>query len=195
MQGIIIFLLSSTVILEELRNVVLLLKNVALVAKGSYSDAAVQINEMGLSDWPMQVVHSDWHPGNMLFRGPRVVAVIDYDAARIQQRVIDVANGALQFAILGGGDDPSTWPSHIDQSRYENFLRGYDRVPECVLARAELRAIPWLMIEALIAETVIPIAATGSFARMDGVGFLMMVERKVRWLQTNAESLAHALDD
>ena len=161
----------------------------------SYSDAAIQINEMGLSDWPMQVVHSDWHPGNMLFRGPRVVAVIDYDAARIQQRVIDVANGALQFAILGGGDDPAAWPSHIDETRYKNFLRGYDRVPDCVLARSELKAIPWLMIEALIAETVIPIAATGSFARMDGVGFLMMVERKVRWLQAHAESLADALDD
>lgn len=69
----------------------------------SYNAAALRVNEMGLSDWPMQIVHSDWHPGNMLFRGHRVVAVIDYDAARIQQRVIDVANGALQFAILGGG--------------------------------------------------------------------------------------------
>ncbi len=161
----------------------------------SYNAAAMRVNETGLSDWPMQVVHSDWHPGNMLFRGPRVVAVIDYDAARIQQRVIDVANGALQFSILGGGDDPATWPSHIDEIRYKKFLTGYDSVPNCMIARSELKTIPWLMIEALIAETVIPIAATGSFARMDGVGFLLMVERKVRWLQTQAEHLADVFED
>lgn len=160
----------------------------------SYNEAALRVNEMGLSDWPLQIVHSDWHPGNMLFRGSRVVAVIDYDAARIQQRVIDVANGALQFSILGGGEDPATWPSHLDETRFTSFLGGYDSVPGCVVARAELRTVPWLMIEALIAESVIPIAATGSFARMDGVGFLMMVERKVRWLQQRAEDLAHAID-
>ena len=67
----------------------------------SYNEAAMRATETGLPDWPMQIVHSDWHPGNMLFRGSRVVAVIDYDAARIQQRVIDVANGALQFSNPG----------------------------------------------------------------------------------------------
>ena len=160
----------------------------------SYNQAAVKVNEIGLPDWPMQIVHSDWHPGNMLFRGPRVVAVIDYDAARIQQRVIDVANGALQFSILGGGDDPAQWPDYIDESRFKRFLRGYDSVPNCVLSRAELRTIPHLMIEALIAESVIPIAATGSFARMEGIGFLNMVDRKVRWLQSHAEHLAAILE-
>lgn len=159
---------------------------------GSYNIAAMRVNEMGLADWPMQIVHSDWHPGNMLFRGPRVVAVIDYDAARFQQRVIDAANGALQFSIIGGGDDPAQWPDYIDESRFKRFLRAYDDIN--VLSRAELRTIPWLMIEALIAESVIPVAATGSFARMEGIGFLLMVERKVRWLQAHADHLARVLE-
>ncbi len=160
----------------------------------SYNEAAARANATGLTDWPMQIAHSDWHPGNMLFRGPHVVAVIDYDSARIQQRVIDVANGALQFSIIGGGDDPAQWPDYVDETRFKRFLRGYDSVPNCVLSRAELRTIPWLMIEALIAESVIPIAATGAFARMQGVGFLLMVERKVRWLQKHADELASILE-
>lgn len=160
----------------------------------SYRDAAKRVEDAGLSEWPKQIVHSDWHPGNMLFRGKRVVAVIDYDAARIQQRVLDAANGALQFSILGGGDDPSKWPDQIDLSRFKRFLRGYDSVPDAVLSRAELRVIPWLMIEALIAESVIPIAATGSFARMEGIGFMRMVRRKVRWLQKHADQLVAAVD-
>lgn len=160
----------------------------------SYNDAAMRINEIGLADWPMQIVHNDWHPGNMLFRGSRVVAVIDYDSARIQQRVIDIANGVLQFSILGGGNDPAQWPDYIDTSRFKRFLRGYDSVPECVLSRAELGTISWLMTEALIAETVIPIATTGSFAKMEGVGFLNMVDRKVKWLQQHADDLVKVMD-
>jgi len=160
----------------------------------SYNEAAMRVNELGLSDWPMQIVHSDWHPGNMLFRGPRVVAVIDYDSARPQQRVADIANGALQFSILGGGDDPAQWPDFIDEARYKAFLKAYDDVPGCTISRAELRTIPWLMIEALIAESVIPIATTGSFARMEGMGFLLMVERKVRWLQQYVEPLSQVLE-
>ncbi len=135
----------------------------------------------------MQIVHSDWHPGNMLFRRSRVVAVIDYDAARIQQRIIDVANGALQFSIIGGGDDAAQWPNYLDKSRFKRFVRGYDAVN--VLSKAELHVLSSLMIEALIAESVIPIAATGSFARMEGMGFLLMIERKVKWIQEHAQHL------
>lgn len=171
------------------------IRQVTQFLHAGYNAAAVRVNEMGMTEWPMQIVHSDWHPGNMLFRGPRVVAVIDYDAARIQQRIIDIANGALQFSILGGGDDPQQWPEYLDESRYKRFLRAYDSVPGCVLSKAELRTVPWLMVEALIAESIIPIAATGSFARMEGVGFLNMVERKVRWLQEHGERLAGVLEE
>lgn len=163
--------------------------------RSSYNEAALRVNEMGLIDWPMQIVHGDWHPGNMLFRGSRVVAVIDYDTARIQQRIIDVANGTLQFCILGGGDDPAQWPSNIDAARFKRFLRGYDSVPGGVITKAELATLPWLMLEALIAESVIPIAATGSFARLDGLGFLLMIERKARWLQEHAAELIRIADE
>ena len=52
------------------------------------------------------------------------------------------------------------WPDYVDESRFKRFLRGYDEV--MLLSQAEIRAIPWLMIEALIAEAVFPIAATGN---------------------------------
>jgi Ser/Thr protein kinase RdoA (MazF antagonist) len=162
---------------------------------GYYASAVMRVTDMGMESWPKQIVHSDWHPGNMLFRGSRVVAVIDYDAARIQQRVLDIGNGTLQFSILGGGSDPTQWPDHIDEGRFKRFLRGYDEVPGCQLARAELQAIPWLMTEALIAEAAIPIAATGQFARMAGYQFLKMVECKVRWLHANAERLSGLLEE
>ncbi len=153
----------------------------------SYLHARDSAEDAGLSGWPPQIVHGDWHPGNMLFRQKRVVAVIDYDSARRLPRVIDSANGALQFSILGGGEDLSTWPEYLDESRFKRFLRGYDEV--AMLSEAELTSTPWLMIEALIAEAVYPIAATGQFGKLQGQGFLKMVQRKVVWLQQNADRL------
>ena len=153
----------------------------------SYRHAAQMANAQGLDGWPKQIVHADWHPGNMLFRDNRVVAVIDYDAARLQPRIIDAANGALQFSIIGGDEDINAWPDYIDESRYKRFLRGYDEV--MLLSEAEMRTIPWLMIEALIAETVFPIAATGQFGKLDGFAFLQMVQRKVYWMQRSADRL------
>ena len=161
----------------------------------SYHDAAALVNEAGLAAWPMQFVHCDWHPGNILFRGPQVVAVIDYDAARLQQRILDVANGALQFSMVAGGQDPAEWPDYVDVSRYKRFVRAYESDPTCVLSHAEIRIIPLLMIEALIAECVIPIAATGSFARKDGVAFLHMVKSKVGWLRDHTDELIRMLED
>jgi homoserine kinase type II len=153
----------------------------------SYHHAAESCEALGIDTWPKQIVHADWHPGNMLFRDNHVVAVIDYDSARLLPRVVDIANGALQFSIIGGDEDVSKWPDYVDESRFKRFLRGYDEV--MLLSQAEIRAIPWLMIEALIAEAVFPIAATGNFGRMEGVTFLQMVQRKIAWIQKSADHL------
>ena len=160
----------------------------------SYDAAVRQVTVLGLDEWPPQIVHCDWHPGNMLFRDSQVVAVIDYDSARILQRVIDIANGALQFSIIGGTDDPDQWPDHVDKPRFKSFLQAYESVPDSRLTRAEIQSIPWLMIEALIAESVIPIANTGSFARIEGLSFLHMVKRKTAWIQQHAEELLTTLE-
>ncbi|MEO0476783.1 MAG: phosphotransferase [Planctomycetota bacterium] len=172
-------------------------KNAALVQElqAYYDDAVQRVERAGMLEWPKQIVHSDWHPGNMLFRGQRVVAVIDYDTARVHQRIIDIANGALQFSILGGGEDPLTWPEGIDLARFKRFLMGYDSVPDAVLTTAELQIVPWLMIQALIAEAVIPVAKTGMFARMQGAVFLEMVRRKSIWMLEQSPKLIAMLDD
>jgi homoserine kinase type II len=140
-----------------------------------------------MDNWPRQIVHADWHPGNMLFRDNRIVAVIDYDSARQLPRIVDIANGALQFSIIGGDEDVNKWPEYIDESRFKRFLRGYDEV--MLLSQAEIRALPWLMVEALIAEAVFPIAATGNFGRLEGLAFLQMVQRKVVWMQRSADRM------
>jgi homoserine kinase type II len=158
----------------------------------TYRKSADIVQSLGIDNWPKQIVHADWHPGNMLFRDNRVVAVIDYDSARLLPRIIDVANGSLQFSIIGGDDDVSKWPDYLDESRFKRFLRGYDEV--MLLSQAEIRTIPMLMIEALIAEAVFPIAATGSFGKVEGMPFLQMVQRKIIWIQKSYDRLVELAD-
>lgn len=149
-----------------------------------YAMAAGAVNEAGLPRWAPQIVHSDWHPGNMIFDKGHVVAVIDYDAARIAPRAVDIGNGCLQFSLITGGRDPATWSDHTDMERARRFLRGYDEM--AVLTHAELKVIPLLMQEALIAQTLSPILKRGTFAGLDGFEFLKMLLRKLAWLQANA---------
>jgi homoserine kinase type II len=156
----------------------------------AYAEASANVDGQGFGAWPSQIVHGDWHPGNMLFRRSRVVAVIDYDTARLCPRAVDIANGCLQFSITMRGPDPSKWPVGLDEGRFKRFCRGYETVPGSVISVAELEAVPWLMIEALVVEAVVPIAATGSFAGLSGSAFLGMVDENIQWIRSHARRLA-----
>ena len=158
-----------------------------------YAEAAQCADEAGVGGWPLQVVHGDWHPGNLLFRDGGVVAVIDYDTAKLGARILDVANGVLQFSVTRGDGAPEAWPDYLDEARVRRFGRGYDSVESCVLSSSEIQAVPWLMIEALIAEAAVPIATTGTFAGIQGGAFLRMVERKVRWIHDMAGEIVLAM--
>src|SRR6202022_55378 len=50
------------------------------------------------AEHPPTLVHGDYHYGNMLFRGPEVVAVLDWGIAEIGQRLLAV--GGLFFPRL-----------------------------------------------------------------------------------------------
>jgi homoserine kinase type II len=126
----------------------------------------------------------------MLFRHQRVVAVVDYDSARRSQRVVDVANGTLQFSMRAVRDI-ERWPAEVDESRARHFLEGYKN--QAPLDDDEWVCLPHLMVEALIAESVFPIAATGSFGHYQGFRFMKMVRRKVNWLRDNAERVSSLL--
>ena len=149
----------------------------------AYQEASEAADDTGIPQWPLQFAHADWHPGNMLFDGDRVAAVLDYDSARVWQRVLDIANGCLQFSTIAGGRNLSKWEDRADHERAREFLRGYDEI--LVISRAELEAVPLLMQEALIAQTIPPILQSGTFAGLDGFGFLQVTLRKVHWLQDN----------
>lgn len=148
-------------------------------------DDAVRLAREALATKPQRLVcHGDWHPGNMLFRNDAVGATFDYDTVRWMSPWEDVANGCLQFSLQANGSDPEAWPAEMDVERAVWFLRGYN--DGLHWDEALLQMLLGLMIEALVAESVTPIAATGRFANIQGFRFLRMILRKVHWLENNA---------
>ncbi len=158
-----------------------------------YDRSSARVNRLHYDSWKRQVVHGDWHPGNLLFSDWKVVGVVDFDSIRIAPPVTDLANGMLQFSIVAEGADPAGWPDDFDEPRLFQFLAGYREVIK--LSQRKLYSLIDLMIEAMIAEAVLPVAATGFFGDHGGLDFLQMIVRKTKWLRRHRKPLTEAMLD
>ena len=166
-----------------------------------YREANFKLNAIGFEELEPQPIHGDWHPGNVLFSpdekngtldaGRHVVAVLDFDASRYEPRVIDLANGMLHFATHTHPEiSPENWPRSLSGGRLHSFCEGWSSVISNPLKR-EAECLPWLMIEATIAESILPIADTGLFSTVPGFPFLKMVNEKLRWIRDHSKSIAN----
>lgn len=158
-----------------------------------YNRSSVEVNQLGFDSWPEQIVHGDWHPGNMLFASQKVAAVLDFDSARTSPAVTDLANGALQFSIVAGRPNPADWPAYLDRKKLLDFLAGYREITN--INSDMLRALPDLMTETMIAEAVRPIATTGFFFHLSGFDFMKMIRRKCEWISQNRQELKKAISN
>jgi Ser/Thr protein kinase RdoA (MazF antagonist) len=166
-----------------------------------YNDSSIRINKLGYGSWQQQVVHGDWHPGNMLFSEGKLTAVLDFDSVKIAPPVTDVANGMLQFSIVAcrepkgrtsGRPNPADWPDYFDQDKLLHLLNGYLEVSR--LDKDKLNSLIDLMVETMIAEAVLPVAATGFFGDFTGLDFLQIIRRKADWLSKNRQELTEAIN-
>ena len=157
-------------------------------AAAAVADGALAIpGDAGAS----HVLHGDFHPGNVLYHAGFPLAVLDLDSARMGHRLLDVANAAMQFSLDPLGDsDERSWPASIHLPRLEAFLRGYAITPSLRLGEREAAAMPALMVEASIAESVPRIARSGMFGRIEGGAFLRHVNRKTASIWERREALA-----
>lgn len=155
-----------------------------------YNYSSIRVNELGFDSWGEQIVHGDWHPGNMLFSDTKLIAVLDFDSVKIAPPLTDLANGMLQFSLVGGRPNPADWPDYLDQTKLIQFLNGYREVIE--LEKTKVDSLLDLMIETMIAEAILPVAATGFFGNLSGLDFLKMISRKAEWIDKHRKTLTEA---
>jgi len=168
------------------------LQETARALMSLYDNSSNRVDKLGFDSWGQQVVHGDWHPGNMLFYNHKLTAVLDFDSVKLAPPVTDLANGMLQFSIVGNRPNPADWPDYLDQAKLVQFLNGYQQVIE--LEQNQLNSLLDLMVETIIAEAVLPVAQTGSFGNLSGADFLTMIHRKAQWIDKNREKLAEAIN-
>ncbi|MBS1846799.1 MAG: aminoglycoside phosphotransferase family protein [Actinobacteria bacterium] len=100
------------------------------------------------------IVHFDFHPGNLLQTAGRLTAVVDMDNARIGDAVFDLT--MLAIASLGGAVDPGV--------RSRLFDHGVDALPQmkhdvCV-ANLLLRYLDWSIRKSRLSEVDFWLAQT-----------------------------------
>ncbi|MCC5824140.1 MAG: phosphotransferase [Phycisphaerales bacterium] len=132
------------------------------------------------------LVHGDWHPGNLVFRGDEPVAVCDFDNARSGSRAREVAQGLVQFSLRRGapGEPPEKWPAEADLDRLAAHWRGYRRARPDGTPRpqAVVGLLPGVLMEEVLG------AATPD------PRVVWMVLRKAQWVEDRADEIAGMLN-
>jgi homoserine kinase type II len=91
---------------------------------------------------PHLVIHGDYYAGNLLFIGDRITGVLDYDRARWQPRVVELAEALIYFSSDRQGPlRHQIYPSVLRWEPFARFLRSYGRVLPLPDDR-ELAALP-----------------------------------------------------
>lgn len=144
----------------------------------------------GLPLEPAEVCHGDYHSGNTLWTEDTLAAVIDFDSARLEAHVAEVANGALHFSMRPRRSDaPDSWVHALDPDCLRAFMQGYFAFPPIDAGRVA-PMIPWLMQSAVVAETAAPIARDGDFAGIAPMSILRYAADVCDWIGARSRAIS-----
>jgi Ser/Thr protein kinase RdoA (MazF antagonist) len=89
-------------------------------ALGTLSQLMTRLQE--LSVMPI-IVHGDFHPGNALFHGDRLVGIVDFDYVHLDQPLYDVGYAAYMFSRHRTVETSDV--ASIDATKLSAFVRAY----------------------------------------------------------------------
>jgi len=90
---------------------------------------------------PRRIIHGDYHGGNLLFQGDRIVGVVDYDKINWQPRIAEVAEALIYFSSPRPGHlRYLVYPGFLERRPFARFLQSYARASR--LDEDEIQALP-----------------------------------------------------
>jgi homoserine kinase type II len=104
------------------------------------------LHETGIRDLVQQVIHCDYHPGNLKFQGKEITGLFDFDWSKVDARCFDVALALFYFCTSWEG--PRAGELRLDEvsaflAAYQDGLRGTHRAGP--LNEVELAALPHMI--------------------------------------------------
>lgn len=105
---------------------------------GSIQNTLRALEQRDCPEMIRQVIHGDYHPGNLKFQGDRVTGVFDFDWSKIDVRCFDVALAVMYFCAVWHRD------GRLDLERAATFLNAY-QAALYPLNDAELQCLPHMI--------------------------------------------------
>jgi len=167
-------------------------RRVAELMLGKAKEAIAETERLRPDDVAPIVVHGDYTPANVLFRGPEVGGVFDFDWATRTNRTWDLARGIAFFAFRRKAPlDPDdivslTEAQTPDVARAGAFLRAYEEVAPR-LDVAERRILPLFIRETLLCMRV---AGMRKLPPDERLGFAVRdMEGLLDWMESGLEAM------
>jgi homoserine kinase type II len=114
--------------------------------RAAIDGARQAITEQAYAGLVHQVIHCDYHPGNLKFQEKQITGLFDFDWSKVEARCFDVAHALFYFT--------TTWEGDLDgELRLDEvavFLRAYqetstEKHPAGPLSEAELAMLPHMI--------------------------------------------------
>ncbi len=140
------------------------------------------------------LVHGDWHPGNMIYRGTEIVAVCDFDNTRMGSRLREVAQAMVHFSLKAPTPGQRAQSCDPDPNRIAliHFWRGYHcQTPSTCALKHCLGLMPAVMIDEALASIS---SGNRPTANESSDAMLVAVARKSIWLDEHQHELLSALE-
>lgn len=133
---------------------------------------------------PPAIVHGDWHPGNMIFDGPEIVAICDFDNCRIGSRDRELAQAMVYLSMKRPVGDQVPSEAGMDHmlAVWDGYLQESGATPNPLLIGALMPAV--LLDEALAGGS----ASTRTPAIVDAA------IKKAQWLDDHAPEITRAIE-
>lgn len=152
-----------------------------------YEQASSQVRSVW-NDLPQSLLHGDFHPGNLLFSGEAVAAVLDWEAVREDAAIAEFSSAAFHFSLpskLLAEEHPLPGGLRIDL--LAAFATGYGGV-----AAGLGLAVVELAVEAAIAEAGFLLAGVAEGGRT--IRILSAIEAMLRSLEDEADAIAASIE-
>jgi homoserine kinase type II len=164
------------------------LAEIARELKAQVTELATRFAEH--SELPCLVIHGDYYADNLLFEGDRIVGVVDYDKARWQPRVVELAEALIYFASPRPGElKHLVYPGFLKWEPFCRFLQGYAQV--AALGEGGIRSLPDYIRCIWLCVSIKRLPEKGA-RPTDGLDALQEILALADWAQANAHQVIGA---
>lgn len=134
---------------------------------------------------PAAIVHGDWHPGNMIFDGPEIVAICDFDNCRRGSRDRELAQALVYLSMQRATDGRVPVEPSMERvlAAWSGYLEESDAKPNPRLIGSLMPAV--LLDEALAGDP-------STLARSSGL--IDAAIAKARWLDEHNPEIVRKLE-